>query len=140
MARASGVLAPPSGRRSSLAKPMPVGEIVEDDEAAPGLADELPVTAAQRLLAPPAILDQPGLAHVGDGVSVDRQRLPAGGDSHPRAARQGEAAWRAHHRNGGSITRGSGTRESSSRQWTRNAASAPAALRIWWIASRSRAR
>src|ERR1700730_9715478 len=89
MARASGVLAPPSGRRSSLAKPMPVGEIVEDDEVAPGLADELPVTAAQRLLAPPAILDQPGLAHVGDGVSVDRQRLPAGGDAHPRGARRG---------------------------------------------------
>ena len=114
---------------------MAVGEVVEDDEVAPGLADELPVTAAQRLLGPPAILDQPGLAHVRHGVSVDRQRLAAGGGSHPRSARQGETAWSAHDSNGVSITRRSGTRESSSRQWTRSAASTPAALRIWWIAS-----
>ena len=79
---------------SSLAEPAPAGEVVEDDEVAPALADELPVAAAQRLLGPPAVLDQPGLAHVLDGLPVDLERLPAGGGAHPRGARQGEAAWR----------------------------------------------
>ena len=60
---------------------------MEDDEVAPGFADELPVAPAQRLLGPPAILDQPRLADLGDDVPVDPQRpaLGVGLDARARA-------------------------------------------------------
>src|ERR1700722_17763355 len=71
------------GRRGrhlrSLKKPAAAAKVVEDDEVAPALADELPVTAAQGLSGPPAVLHQPGLAQRVDRFAVNLHRMTGAG-------------------------------------------------------------
>ena len=96
--------------------------------SATGLADELPVAAAQRLLGPPAILDQPRFADLGHRLAVDpRWPYPRVGldPGSPRAAesprpmserRRAVSAQRpAHDSNGASIIRRSGIRDACRR-------------------------
>src|SRR4051794_39799816 len=124
----------------SRALPIPacIVEVAEDDDVAPVVGDDLPVAAPQRAVGPPAVLDEPRLAHRVDGSTVDPQRLPARIRAHARATRLVEAP-RPAHSNGVRTARRSGTRESGSMASTRSAASGPAAARAWATASRSRA-
>src|SRR5215210_8248940 len=59
---------------SALREPPPFHEVAVDDEVAPVGGDHLPVAPADRLRRPPAVLDQPGLAHGLDRAAVDRRR------------------------------------------------------------------
>src|SRR4051794_35395957 len=110
--------------------PPPVLEIVVDDDVAPARGHHLPVAPAQGLVGPPAVLDQPRLAHAVDVAALDPERAAAGAGADRHAARDAEAAGaRAHSSNGARAARRSGTREPGSRGRTRRAASGPAAAR-----------
>jgi hypothetical protein len=60
---------------------------MEDDLVATAGRDDLPIAAAKRAIRPPAVLDQPGLAHRLDSATVHHLRLTslAGADR--------DAAW-----------------------------------------------
>src|SRR3954454_17001578 len=77
---------------SPLRVPAPARELAEDDEVAPVLGHDLPVAAAQRAVRPPAVLDEPGLAHRLDGPAPDRLRPPAPAGADLDGARRGEPA------------------------------------------------
>src|SRR4051812_16191684 len=101
-------------------------EVAEDDEIAAVGGHHLPVAAAQRPVGPPAVPDEPRLAHRLDDAPVDPERHPARVRAHARATGLVQAA-RPAHSNGVSTARRSGTRESGSTANTRSAASGPAA-------------
>src|SRR3954454_8460800 len=132
---------------SPLRVPAPARQLAEDDEVAPVVGHDLPVAAAQRAVRPPAVLDEPGLAHSLDDPAADRLGPPAGAGAYLDGPRLGEAARAAarrrpiapHGSHGASVCRRSGTRESGSTGMMRNAASGPATARAWRTASRSRA-
>src|SRR3954451_8930080 len=132
---------------SPLRVPAPARELAEDDEVAPVVGHDLPVAAAQRAVRPPAVLDEPRLAHSLDGPAGDRLGPPAGAGADLDGPRRGEAARAAarpspiapHGSHGASVCRRSGTRESGSTGTMRSAASGPATARAWRTASRSRA-
>ena len=52
-------------------------ELAEQHDELPAGGHDLPVAPAQRLGRPPAVLDQPRLAHRLDRAAVDAERLPA---------------------------------------------------------------
>ena len=113
-----------------MTEPASVPELAEDDEVASVDRDDLPVAAAQWPVRPPAVLDEPGLAHRDDLVAIDRLRAPAGsGDDVGRPWDREAAGARAHSSNGVSTARRSGTRESGSTASTRSAPSGPATAR-----------
>src|SRR4051812_49943752 len=132
---------------SPLRVPAPARELAEEDEVAPVVGHALPVAAAQRAVRPPAVLDEPGLAHSLDGPAADRLGPPAGAGADFDGPRRREAARAAarpspvapHGSHGASVCRRSGTRESGSTGTMRSAASGPATARAWRTASRSRA-
>src|SRR5215210_1629179 len=78
--------------RSPLRVPTPPQEIAEDDEVAPVARDDLPVATAQRPLRPPAVLDEPRLAHGLDDPAPDRLGPAAGPGADLDGARGGETA------------------------------------------------
>jgi len=113
-----------------MTEPASVPELAEDDEVASVDRDDLPVAAAQWPVRPPAVLDEPGLAHRDHLVAIDRLRAPAGpGDDVGRPWDREAAGARAHSSNGVSTARRSGTRESGSTASTRSAPSGPATAR-----------
>ena len=73
--------------RPALREPAALHEVAVDDEVAPLGGDHLPVAAAHRRRRPPAVLDQPGLAHGLDLAAVDRLRPALGAPRARRAAR-----------------------------------------------------
>src|SRR3954471_6672607 len=87
---------------SPLRVPAPARELAEDDEVASVVGHDLPVAAAQRALRPPAVLDEPGLAHRLDRSPADRLGPAAGPGPDLDGTRCGEAA-RAAARTGGGI-------------------------------------
>ena len=120
--------------------------LAEDDHVAAVGEHQLEVAAAQRLGGPPAVLDQPLLAHRLDRDAgrppaarrPRRRRAPATGGAVEREVTA--AAFTASSGNGVSIARRSGTREPGSTSSTRSTASRPAAARAWRTASASRPR
>ena len=68
----------------ALGEPPPALQVAVDDEVAPVGGDDLPVAAAQRLRRPPAVLDEPRLAHGLDRPAADRLRPPALPRARPR--------------------------------------------------------
>src|SRR4051794_12637121 len=123
----------------ALHEPAAALAVVEDHDIAPVGRDDLPVAAPQRLVGPPAILDQPRLADRLDVAAADGERAALGVGSHGDALRNRQAARAGHPSNGARTARRSGTRESGSTISTRSAASGPATARVWRTASRSRA-
>jgi len=133
------------GSRLPLREPALVDQVAEHDDATTAARDDLPVATAQGALRPPAILDQPRLAHELDLPAPHGERPAAGVRAHLHGPRRAETPRVAHgsgtvfERNGASTARRSGTREHGSTASTRKAASGPAAVRAWRTASRSRA-
>src|SRR5262245_31380556 len=96
---------------SAVPVPATLSELAEDDEIAAVDRDDLPVAPADRPVGPPAVLDEPRLAHGHDLVVVDHLRAPPGAGEDGGAARGAEAAGPgAHSSNGASTARRSGTR------------------------------
>src|SRR4051794_40546859 len=90
---------PHEGAGSPVAVPPTLLEVAEHHEVATIDGDELPVAPAQRALRPPAVLDEPRLAHRDHLVTVDGQRAPARPHQDGGGPRDGEAARaRAHGR------------------------------------------
>src|SRR3954454_21708141 len=115
---------------SAMPEPASVPELAEDDEGPAVDRDDLPVAATQRTVGPPAVLDEPRLAHGDDLVAVDRLRSAARPGDDVGRPRDGEATRAgAHSSNGVSTARRSGTRESGSTASTRSAPSGPATAR-----------
>src|SRR4051812_16004018 len=85
---------------SGSAVPVPAAllELAEDDEVAAVDGDHLPVAPAERPVGPPAVLDEPRLAHRDDLVAVDGQRPAARAGQDVRGPRDGEAAGAGAHR------------------------------------------
>jgi hypothetical protein len=65
-----------------LQKPATLLELAEDDEVAPVGRHHLPVAATQRPVGPPAVLDEPRLAHGLDGAPGDVERAPTIPNAH----------------------------------------------------------
>src|SRR4051812_33008100 len=90
------------GTDSAVPVPAALVELAEDDEVTAVDGDHFPVAPAQRAVGPPAVLDEPRLAHRDDLVAVDGQRPAARAGQDVRRARDGEAAGAgAHRRRGG---------------------------------------
>src|SRR5204863_4102567 len=124
----------PSTRRSAPSRPLeePAASrrrLAEYDHVAAVGEHELEVAAAERLRRPPAILDQPLLAHRFDGHRLDGARNVAGAGLDLHRARPVDRAPAAHIPSspyGVRSVRRSGTRESDSTSRTLSTASRPA--------------
>ena len=86
--------------RPLRAAPPPALQVAVDDEVAAVVGDDLPVAAAQRRVRPPAVLDQPGLAHGLDRAAADADRaarsprLPHAATARGVARRRSRIPWR----------------------------------------------
>src|SRR3954470_22108725 len=83
---------------SAVPVPAALDQLAEDDEVPAIDGDDLPVAPAQRPVGPPAILDEPRLAHGHDLVLVAGERPSPGAGEDGGGARDAETTGAGAHR------------------------------------------